>query len=136
MTVPWGWHNSQGTKKMESNVLDAEFAALAKRLAAIEDVTDPKRVRIAAEELRRMGYSLMLLVAPENLLEATRDQIAAELKRIRTMAAAELPTEADEADTVRVQAAMLLVTHYEMLVRLRVPDGAAWDEIIELYGED
>jgi len=121
---------------MESNVLDAEFAALAKRLAAIEDVTDPKRVRIAAEELRRMGYSPMLLVAPENLLEATRDQIAAELKRIRTMAAAELPTEADEADTVRVQAAMLLVTHYEMLVRLRVPDGAAWDEIIELYGED
>lgn len=121
---------------MEPKTLDTEFAALAERLAAIEDVTDPKRVRIAAEELRRIGYTPMVLVAPENFLEATGDQIGAELKRIRTMPATELPTEADEADTVRVQAAMLLVANYEMLVRLRVPDGTAWDAIIELYGED
>ncbi len=121
---------------MDTKTLDAEFAALDKRLAAIEDVTDPRRVQITADELQRMGYTPMLLVAPDNFIVATREQIAAELKRIRTMPADELPTEADEADTVRVQAGALLVTNYEILVRLRVPDAKVWDEIIELYGED
>lgn len=121
---------------MDTKTLDAEFAALARRLAAIEDVTDPERVRITAEELRRIGYTPMLLVAPENFIEATREQIAAELKRIRTMSADELPTEADKPDTVRVQAGSLLVANYEILARLRVPDAKVWDEIIELYGED
>ncbi len=121
---------------MDAKTIDAEFAALAKRLDEIEDVTDPKRVATAADELRRVGYTPMLLVAPDNFLESTREQIRAEIERIRTMPAAELPTEADEASTVRVQAAMLLVSNYETLVRLRQPDPKVWNDIIELYGED
>ncbi len=121
---------------MDAKTIDAEFAALARRLDEIEDVTDPQRVATATDELRRVGYTPMLLVAPDNFLETTREQIRAELQRIRTMPAAELPTEADEAETVRVQAAMLLVSNYETLVRLRQPDPKAWNEIIELYGED
>jgi len=121
---------------MDAKTIDAEFAALAKRLEDLEDITDAKRVETAADELRRVGYTPMLLVAPDNFLETTREQIQAELQRIRSLPAEELPTEADEADMVRIQAAMLLVSNYETLVRLRQPDPKVWNDIIELYGED
>jgi small-conductance mechanosensitive channel len=116
--------------------MDTVFAELMERLDQIEDVTDADRIAKTAEELRRVGYSPMLLVAPENFLEASLDTIRAEVKRIRTMPQAELPTEADAADDVRVQAATLLVSHYEQLTLLRLPDPKAWDDLIELYGED
>lgn len=121
---------------MDKTTIDAEFAALAERLDAIEDVNDPKRVATTAEELHRLGYTPMLLVTPDHFIEADRGQIRAELERIRHLPGDELPTEADEADTVRIQAAKLLVSNYEILVRLRRPEADAWDEVIELYGED
>jgi hypothetical protein len=121
---------------MDREKLDAEFADLTARLNKVEDVTDPGRIEKTADELRRLGYSPMLLVAPEDFLDSSLDDIRALVSRIRTMPEAELPTEADAPDDVRVQAAKLLVSHYEQLTLLRMPEAKAWDDLIELYGED
>ena len=121
---------------MDAQAMDAEFAALVERLDQIEEVSDPKRIAVTAEELGRMGYTPMLLVEPENFLEASLPQIEMAVERIRTMPADELPNGMAEPDEVRLQAAMLLVSNYEVLAKLRVPDAKTWDDVIELYGED
>ena len=121
---------------MDAQAMNAEFAALVARLDQIEDVTDPKRIAVTAEELRRVGYTPMLLVEPAGFLEASLAQIEMEVARIRTLPVDELPNGMAEPDEVRLQAAMLLVSNYEVLVQLRIPDPKAWDDVIELYGED
>lgn len=99
-----------------------------RRLEEIEEVTDSVAVKQTAEHLEGKQYYPLLLFPVKNFFFLDKEQIAAELQHLHGDPAV--------TDEFKEMQSNLILTHFELVNRLRRDDPEAWDALFDMIEDD
>lgn len=109
-------------------------------LRALPEDAEIAELEATAKRLEGLNYAPPVVIDVRRFLRLTKTTLLEEIDSICAMpdaqACALAPDDPQKCQDLRLQFIAVLIYYYRILVRLRVGDTAAWDEIDELYVHD
>lgn len=100
----------------------------------------PELIERTARELESLSYEPLLIIPVKDFLRIGKEEFLHQCRSVLALTdgeLADLPVAyTQDPERIRQDQLRLLVSQYELLVRLRRDDPEAWDEIHELYEDD
>jgi hypothetical protein len=100
----------------------------------------PGLIERTARELESLSYEPLLIIPVDGFIRMGREDFLQQCRFVLTLSDAEvadLPVAyTQDPERIRQDQLRLLVSQYDLLVRLRRDEPEAWDEVHELYEDD